>query len=79
MVVREANDDHLHTLATALEGVEKLLLISSTDVSGRLRQHRAVIDAAHRAGVSLLAYTSMLQAAASSATLAIEHRRQKRP
>jgi len=74
IVVREADYDRPHTLATAFEGVEKLLLISSTEVDGRLPKHRAVVDAAKRAGVSLLAYTSMLHADASAAKLAVEHR-----
>ncbi|WP_348633194.1 hypothetical protein [Mesorhizobium sp. LSHC420B00] len=74
MIVREADYDRPDTLAPAFAGVQKLLLISSTEVSGRLPQHRAVIEATQRAGVSLIAYTSMLHADTSSATLAIEHR-----
>ncbi len=50
------------------------MLISSTEVAGRLPLHRAVIDAAHAQGVSLFAYTSMLHADTSPARLAIEHR-----
>jgi NAD(P)H dehydrogenase (quinone) len=74
VIVREADYSRPDTLAPALAGVQKLLLISSTEVSGRLPRHRAVIDAAGRAGVSLLAYTSMLHADTSPAKLAIEHR-----
>ncbi|MBJ9692190.1 SDR family oxidoreductase [Burkholderia cenocepacia] len=74
VVVREADYKRPETLATAFVGVDKLLLISSTEVTGRLPLHRAVIDAAGRAGVSLLAYTSMLRADTSPARLAIEHR-----
>jgi NAD(P)H dehydrogenase (quinone) len=74
VIVREADYKRPETLATALVGVDKLLLISSTEVTGRLPLHRAVIDAAKGAGVSLFAYTSMLHADTSSATLAIEHR-----
>lgn len=74
VVVREADYKRPETLATAFVGVDKLLLISSTEVTGRLPLHRAVIDAAGRAGVSLLAYTSMLHANTSPARLAIEHR-----
>jgi NAD(P)H dehydrogenase (quinone) len=74
VIVRKADYDRPETLATALVGVDKLLLISSTEVSGRLPQHRSVIEAAQRAGVSLLAYTSMLHADTSPATLATEHR-----
>jgi NAD(P)H dehydrogenase (quinone) len=74
VVVREADYTRPETLATAFVGVDKLLLISSTEVTGRLPLHRAVIDAAREAGVSLLAYTSMLHADTSPARLAIEHR-----
>ncbi|MEJ5113002.1 SDR family oxidoreductase [Erwinia billingiae] len=74
VIVREADYTRPETLTTALNGVDKLLLISSTEVAGRLPLHRAVIDAAQRAGVSLLAYTSMLHADTSPARLAIEHR-----
>jgi len=75
VIVREADYNRPDTLAAALAGVEKLLLISSNEVAGRLPQHRAVIEAAGRAGVSLIAYTSMLRADTSPATLAVEHRR----
>jgi NAD(P)H dehydrogenase (quinone) len=74
VIVRETDYNRPDTLPTALAGVDKLLLISSTEVSGRLPQHRAVIEAAGRAGVSLIAYTSMLHADMSPARLAVEHR-----
>jgi len=73
VVVREADYTRPETLSAALTGVDKLLLISSTEVSGRLPLHCAVIEAAHAAGVSLLAYTSMLHADISPARLAVEH------
>ncbi|TGT68736.1 SDR family oxidoreductase [bacterium M00.F.Ca.ET.159.01.1.1] len=74
VIVREADYSRPDTLRSGLAGVEKLLLISSTEVRGRLPRHRAVIDAARAAGVSLIAYTSMLHADTSPATLAIQHR-----
>ena len=74
VLVREADYKQPETLRTAFDGVDKLLLISSTEVDGRLPLHRAVIEAAQSAGISLLAYTSMLHADTSSAKLAIEHR-----
>lgn len=74
VIVREADYNRPETLATAFAGVEKLLLISSNEVAGRLPQHRAVIEAAARAGVSLIAYTSLLRADTSPARLAVEHR-----
>jgi len=74
VIVREADYARPETLGPALAGVDKLLLISSTEVHGRLPRHQAVIDAAKASGVSLIAYTSMLHADTSPATLAIEHR-----
>ncbi|HTP04938.1 MAG TPA: SDR family oxidoreductase [Nitrospirota bacterium] len=58
----------------ALKGADKVLLISSNEVGQRARQHRSVIDAARRAGVKLLAYTSVLRAGASPLGLAAEHK-----
>jgi NAD(P)H dehydrogenase (quinone) len=58
----------------ALKGADKVLLISSSEVGQRAKQHRAVIDAARRAGVKLLAYTSVLRADTSPLGLAAEHK-----
>ena len=71
--VREADYDRPETLAEAFKGVEKVLLISAVQPGERLRQHKAVIDAAKRAGVKSIAYTSMLRADSSSLVLAGEH------
>lgn len=62
------------TLAPALKGVDRLLLISSSEVGQREAQHRAVIDAAKTAGVEFLAYTSILHADSNPLDLAVEHR-----
>ncbi|WP_420568626.1 SDR family oxidoreductase [Thalassovita sp.] len=60
-------------LSAAMDGIEKLLLISSSEVGQRAPQHRNVIDAAKVAGVSLIAYTSLLRANSSPLALAAEH------
>lgn len=72
--VRPADYSQPQTLDSALAGVSKLLLISSSEVGQRSAQHRAVIQAAKAAGVELLAYTSLLQADTSPLGLALEHR-----
>ena len=54
--------DRPETLAPALAGVERLLLISSSEVGKRAPQHRAVIEAAKAAGVGEIVYTSLLHA-----------------
>lgn len=43
----------------AFAGADKLLLVSTDTVGQRLAGHRAAIDAARAAGVSLVAYTSI--------------------
>src|ERR1035437_7896322 len=60
-------------LAAALQGIDKLLLISGNEIGQRLPQHKAVIKAAKQAGVKLLVYTSILHADTSSLGLAGEH------
>jgi NAD(P)H dehydrogenase (quinone) len=72
--IRQADYQDSAALESALQGVEKLLLISSSEVGQRLAQHRTVIDAAKTAGVKLLAYTSILNAEESIMALAQEHR-----
>jgi NAD(P)H dehydrogenase (quinone) len=71
--VRYADYSKPQTLSAALADVEKLLLISSSEVGQRAPQHAAVIDAAKKAGVKLLVYTSMLHADTSHMYLASEH------
>lgn len=71
--VRTADYNDLAALTQAFAGVEKLLLISSSEVGQRVAQHRQVIEAAKQAGVSLIAYTSLLHATHSPLGLAAEH------
>ncbi|HEY4092030.1 MAG TPA: SDR family oxidoreductase [Luteibacter sp.] len=61
------------TLAPALKGVKRLLLISSDAVGQRIPQHRNVIEAAKQAGVTSIVYTSVLHADTSPLSLAAEH------
>jgi NAD(P)H dehydrogenase (quinone) len=72
--VRYADYNQPPTWEPALKGVDKVLLISSSEIGQRAKQHRAVIDAAKRTGVKLLAYTSVLRADTSPLGLAVEHR-----
>ena len=61
------------TLAASLEGIDRLLLISSSEVGKRTEQHSNVIQAAKEAGVRWIVYTSLLHATDSSISLAGEH------
>ena len=72
--VRLADYAQPATLDAAFKGAGKLLLISSSEVGQRLPQHRNAIDAAKRAGVGLVAYTSVLRADTSPLGLAGEHK-----
>jgi NAD(P)H dehydrogenase (quinone) len=72
--VRHADYNDPATLDTAFAGADKLLLISSSEIGRRATQHRAAIDAARRAGVTLIGYTSVLHADTSPLGLAGEHR-----
>lgn len=60
VVVRAADFDDRDTLAGAFEGIDRLLLISASNMVGdRVAQHGAAIDAAREAGVSHVVFTSM--------------------
>ena len=61
------------SLDAAFAGADKVLLVSSNDFDDRAGQHRNVIDAAKRAGVSHLVYTSGPKAATSSVLLLADH------
>lgn len=72
--VRRADYNEPETLDTAFDGVDRLLLISSSEVGQRRAQHRNVIEAAESNGVNLLAYTSIVQAGTNPMLLADEHK-----
>ena len=71
--VRQADYTDQAAFTTALTGVDKLLLISSSEVGQREPQHKNVIRAAKAAGVKFIAYTSLLHADKSPLGLANEH------
>ncbi|WP_321376097.1 SDR family oxidoreductase [uncultured Draconibacterium sp.] len=60
-------------LAGALEGIDRLMLISGSEIGKREQQHKNVIEAAKKAGISWIVYTSLLHADTSSLSLAGEH------
>ncbi|MCU7785559.1 SDR family oxidoreductase [Lelliottia amnigena] len=73
IIVRQADYTDQAAFTAALTGVEKLLLISSSEVGQREPQHKNVINAAKAAGVKFIAYTSLLHADKSPLGLAEEH------
>ncbi|MCL6240717.1 SDR family oxidoreductase [Acinetobacter amyesii] len=72
--LRHFDYDQPDTLVPALQGVDKLLLISANEIGRRTPQHKAVIDAAVEAKVPYIAYTSLLRADTSPLGLSQEHR-----
>ena len=72
--VGEADYSRPQTLTSALSGVDRLLLISSSELGRLVPQHANVIEAAKAAGVSRIVYTGMLNADESASPLAGEHR-----
>jgi len=73
VTVRFGDYDDAASLDAALAGVNNLLLVSASEPGKRVPQHQAVITAAQSAGVSFIAYTSLLGATTTSNPLAGEH------
>ncbi|WP_457947955.1 SDR family oxidoreductase [Pseudarthrobacter sp. alpha12b] len=62
------------SVAAALKGATRVLLVSGSEVGRRVQQHRTVIEAAKAEGVELLAYTSIANADTTGMKLADEHK-----
>ena len=73
ITVRQADYSDETAFTAALQGIDKLLLISSSEVGQRAPQHRNVVNAAKAAHVKFIAYTSLLHADTSPLGLADEH------
>lgn len=72
--VRQADYNQPASWNAVMQEADKVLLISSNEIGQRTQQHKSVIDAAKRAGVGLMAYTSLLHADTSILGVAGEHR-----
>ena len=70
---RPADYTQPDALEAALAGVDTLLLISSSEIGQRVAQHTNVINAAKKAGVRRVVYTSVLHGDTSTLSLAPEH------
>lgn len=62
------------SLIDALTGIDRVLLISGSQVGQRIAQHENVIEAAKATEVEFIAYTSILDAVHSGMALAAEHK-----
>jgi len=70
---REFDYNNPDTLVDALKGVDNLILISGNEIGQRAAQHANVIEAAKKANVRWVVYTSLLHANTSTLSLAGEH------
>jgi NAD(P)H dehydrogenase (quinone) len=75
VVVRYADYSDPASLAAALADVDRLLLISSSELGKLAEHHRNVVDAAIAAGASEIVYTSFLNADTSGIMMAVDHAR----
>lgn len=73
--IRHADFADPESLLQAFDGTSRLLLISADDIRARGAWHRNAIDAARRAGVRHIIYTSMIEPVAENpAVIADSHR-----
>lgn len=72
--VRQGDFDQPDTLDTAFAGADRLLIISADgDNDTRILQHKNAVEAAERAGVKFIAYTSLANATESKNIMAPPH------
>ncbi len=73
VVVRQADFNDEASIAAALVGVDRVLLISTDTFGVRLKQHTTVINLAEAAGVKHLVYTSLTNASDTPIVIAPDH------
>lgn len=72
--VRQGDFDRPETLDKAFEGIDRLLIISADgDNETRIQQHANAVQAADRAGIKFIAYTSLANATESKNLMAPPH------
>ena len=59
--LRKGDYNDAASLETAFQGIDKLLLVSSSDINDRTAQHLNAVNAAKKAGVKHIIYTSFQQ------------------
>lgn len=69
-----ADFDDPSSLAPAVAGAERVLLVSGSEIGRRVPQHQAAIEAARDANVDLLVYTSAPHATTTDFIVAAEHK-----
>lgn len=71
--IRYADYDYPETFSNIMSEVDSVVLISSSQLGKRVKQHMTVIDAAKKASIKHIVYTSLLHADSSSLGIAKEH------
>lgn len=74
IATRRGDYNNPASLAQAFTGIDRVLLVSGSDLENRMAQHAAAVDQAKAAGVSHIVYTSLLKAAGSPMPLAADHK-----
>ncbi|MEB3766421.1 SDR family oxidoreductase [Acinetobacter sp. MD2] len=62
IAVRAADYNDFESLVSAFAGIDTLLLISSSSIETRQIEHKNIVEAAQKAGVQRIIYTSLLHA-----------------
>jgi len=75
VVTRQGDYTDPASIAAALAGVDRLVLVSSSEIGQRASQHANVIAAAEAADVRRIVYTSLLRADTTTIGLGPEHKR----
>ncbi len=70
---RHIDYDDPASLSAGLQGVDRVLFISGSEIGRRIPQHAALVKAAVATGVQFIAYTSAPSADTSSLALAADH------
>ncbi|MFV0560839.1 MAG: SDR family oxidoreductase [Enterococcus sp.] len=71
--IRVGDYSDISKMEAALEGIDRLLLVSGAP-GNRQEEHKNVIDAAKKSGVSYIAYTSFPKAETNLNPLAVDHK-----
>lgn len=71
--IRIGDYNDYSSIEKAVQGIDTLLLISSSTLKGRTQQHNNVIEAAREAGVSHIFYTSIVKSEKKLSPLSLDH------
>ena len=73
ITTKQVSYDDIDALTAAFTGADKLLFISGSELGQRVAQHTNIVEAAKKAGVGLVVYTSAPKADTTDMKLADEH------